>query len=79
MAVEVRLFATLKEFLPGDSVDGVYYYPLSDTITIGQLATELKLPFVDLHLIMLNGQQASLEHQLKDGDRVGFFPPVGGG
>lgn len=79
MAVEVRLFTTLRELLPKESKDGVYYYELKGKETVRDLANKLNLPFPQLHLIMINGEQGSLDSEIKDGDRLGFFPPVGGG
>ncbi|MDW7673292.1 MAG: MoaD/ThiS family protein [Bacillota bacterium] len=79
MAVEVRLFTTLREFLPPESIDGVYQYQMEGEKTIKELAAELKLPFPHIHLIMINGEQGNLDSTFRDGDRVGFFPPVGGG
>lgn len=79
MAIEVRLFATLRQFLPADSVDGVYYYQLAGEKTVKEVAEKLQLPFPDIHLIMINGEQGKLDSAINDGDRLGFFPPVGGG
>ncbi|MGF7184851.1 molybdopterin converting factor small subunit [Desulfitispora alkaliphila] len=79
MAVEVRLFATLRDYYPPDTVDGVYKYNPQGEETVRELAERLELPFVQIHLIMINGIQGNLDHKIKDGDRIGFFPPVGGG
>lgn len=79
MAVEVRLFTTLRDYYPDDVVDGVFQYELKGEKTVRDLAQELNLPFAHIHLIMVNGEQGDLDYKLKDGDRIGFFPPVGGG
>ena len=75
----MRLFTALRECLPPGSVDGVYSYEPEGKETIKDLANRLNLPFPQLHLIMINGEQGSLDTEIKDGDRIGFFPPVGGG
>ena len=53
------------EFLPGESAEGLIY--------------RLGLDPARIKIIMVNGRSAALEQGLKDGDRVGLFPPVGGG
>ena len=39
----------------------------------------LGIPPEELKLVFLNGLHAGLDAALKDGDRVGLFPAVGGG
>ena len=53
------------EFVPGESAQG--------------LIRRLGLDPARIKIIMVNGRSAALDRQLKDGDRVGLFPPVGGG
>jgi molybdopterin converting factor small subunit len=79
MAIEVRLFTTLREYLPPGSVDGVYHYELEGKEIVRDLVNRLNLPFPQVHLIIINGEQGSLDSEIKDDDRIGFFPPVGGG
>ncbi|MBS4024266.1 MAG: MoaD/ThiS family protein [Clostridia bacterium] len=79
MAIEVRLFTTLREYLPPGSVDGVYHYEPEGKEIVRDLVNRLNLPFPQVHLIIINGEQGSLDSEIKDGDRIGFFPPVGGG
>ena len=76
--VEVRCFAHLREFLPEEAEGGVYYYN-TDKITILEIADELNLPKEELHLIMKNGVKVNLQAKIEEGDRIGFFPPIGGG
>ncbi len=33
----------------------------------------------EVHLIFVNSARAGLDTELKDGDRLGLFPAVGGG
>jgi molybdopterin converting factor small subunit len=33
----------------------------------------------EVHIVMLNGAHGTLDSPLADGDRLGLFPPVGGG
>lgn len=53
------------EFVSGESAEG--------------LVRRLGLDPERIKIIMVNGRSAAPEQELKDGDRVGLFPPVGGG
>ncbi|ACB84411.1 MoaD/ThiS family protein [Natranaerobius thermophilus] len=76
--IEVRCYATLREYLPQGAEAGVYQYETAKH-TIGEIVDELGLPREDLHLIIKNGINVDLEETVEDGDRIGFFPPIGGG
>lgn len=43
------------------------------------LVTQLAIPEEDVKLIFINGKKEALSYVLQDNDRVGIFPPVGGG
>ncbi|MFO7818649.1 MAG: MoaD/ThiS family protein [Halanaerobacter sp.] len=77
MTVTVRLFATLKELLPEGrkkmEVD------LEEDTTVRELAQEIDIADDEELIIKINGRRGSEDTILKDGDRVGLFPPVGGG
>jgi molybdopterin converting factor small subunit len=80
MRVEVRLFASL-EHRAGPGHAGVpFAYELPSKASIVDLITALGLSRDEIHLTLLNGQAVGdLSRELVDGDRVGLFPPVGGG
>jgi hypothetical protein len=40
---------------------------------------QLKIPPDSIKLVFLNGVHANGDEILKDGDRIGAFPPIGGG
>ncbi|WP_158212298.1 MoaD/ThiS family protein [Natranaerobius trueperi] len=76
--VEIRCFATLRDLLPFEAKNGVYKYETRKT-TIEGIVEELSLPKDKLHLILKNGVRVELNEPIKDGDRIGLFPPIGGG
>ncbi len=47
--------------------------------TIRGLLQSLHVPIDSVKLIFLNGVHAGGDEVLKEGDRVGVFPPVAGG
>ncbi len=75
MHVQLKLFAILTPFTPSDAD----HYPLPQGDTVGDLARRLSLPPEHVKLIFVNGVRRDADTRLHDGDRVGIFPPVGGG
>ncbi len=75
MQIQLKLFATLRALTP-DNADS---YPIAPGTTVGDIVTQLSIPAKDAKLIFINGVRKSLDTPLADGDRLGIFPPVGGG
>ena len=73
--IQIKLFASLQEFTPPSSDK----YPVAEDISIHSLLEELNIPPEKAKLIFINGVKADLTTTLKGGERVGIFPPVGGG
>jgi len=73
--IQIKLFASLQEFTPPSSDK----YPLDAGLTIQSLLEQLNVPPEKAKLIFINGVKADLTATLKGGERVGIFPPVGGG
>lgn len=75
MHVTIKCFATLSRFTPA----GAEAFPVDPGETVAGLVARLGIPLDDLKLVFLNGEHVGLDAALKDGDRVGLFPAVGGG
>ena len=73
--ISVRLFATLSSCTPASSEN----YPVQPGMTVGDLIQELHVPEADVKLIFIDGVKGDLTSVLKGGERIGIFPPVGGG
>jgi molybdopterin converting factor small subunit len=73
--IDLKLFATLTAQLPANAAD----YPIKDGITIAQLIDELNISHLEAKLVFVNGVRVDLDTSLHGGERVGIFPPVGGG
>ncbi|MBM7557677.1 MoaD/ThiS family protein [Halanaerobacter jeridensis] len=77
MKVTVKLFATLKELMPeGQNQMTV---EVEDEATVDDLALQLDIPEEKDLIVKVNGRHGSRNTVLEAGDRVGIFPPVGGG
>ena len=79
MQLEVRLFATLRAFAPADAVAGVFSANCPEGTTVDSLAERLGIEGTKVHMRMVNGVGVDGTHVLKERDRVGLCPPVGGG
>ncbi len=79
MKIEIHLYASLTKYLPKNAKNKTCILELSDHLLVSDLIKKMKLPDQTIKLIFLNGIHASRTSELKDGDRVGIFPPVGGG
>ncbi|MGD9732209.1 MAG: MoaD/ThiS family protein [Desulfamplus sp.] len=73
--IELKLFATIARYLPDSSES----FLVEDGATIRQIVDTLGIPKSEVKLTFVNGIQKPLDHVLNDGDRLGIFPPVGGG
>ena len=75
MPIDLRCFATLAPLMPANA--GAF--PIVPGETVLDLTKRLGIPLEEIKLVFVNGAAVSLDAVLSDGDRVGIFPPVGGG
>jgi len=73
--IELKLFASLKTYLP----QGAERFPIQAGDTVEALTKRLGIPLDEVKLIFVNGVKVQMSSILGGGDRVGIFPPVGGG
>ncbi len=79
MKVDVNLFATLVKFKPENTGKASWPVECDEGISVGELLRILKVPSTKARIIFVNNVHADEKTILKQGDRVGVFPPVGGG
>ncbi|MEN8171368.1 MAG: MoaD/ThiS family protein [Chloroflexota bacterium] len=79
MKVEVRVFATLRKYMPGFGIGEPKIVELADGTTFAELRDQLALPAEEVKVIMRNGLQADLNELIADGDRIAYIPAVAGG
>lgn len=73
--IQIRLFASLQKFMPASAEN----YAIEAGITVGELLEQLNIPQDMIKLVFIDNVRAELTSILKGGERVGIFPPVGGG
>lgn len=74
-SINLKLFATLADFTPPNAGS----YPVTPGITVKDLLEKLNIPLSEVKLIFINNVRAELETIIRGGERIGIFPPVGGG
>ncbi len=79
MPVQVFLNATLRKSVKGYDPTRGLSVSLSEPATVAGLCDMLRIPKGEIKLVMIDGRAASLENELKGNERIGLFPPVGGG
>jgi molybdopterin converting factor small subunit len=73
--IQLKLFASLRQFSPPnpDQVD------IQEGETVGDVLRRLNIPVDEVRLVFLDGVKGDTTSVLGGGERVGVFPPVGGG
>jgi molybdopterin converting factor small subunit len=73
--IQIKLFASLKKFMPANAEN----YAIETGTPVHKLLQQLGIPEDKFKLVFIDGVRADLTSTLKGGERVGIFPPVGGG
>ncbi len=79
MKIEVRLYATLNQYLPKGSENRRAVIECADGATALQVIGQLGIPREHPNMVLVNGIHAQDDAPLKDGDVLSVFPPLAGG
>ena len=79
MTVTIRLFATFRDFLPQHAIRSGLRLEVHEHHTVHGLMQALGMPDELPRIVLVNGQHASEDSLLTDGDIVSVFPPLIGG
>ncbi len=79
MKIEVNLYAALSQYIPDGNKGPTHIVDLEEGTTVSELLRQLGVPTQSAKLIFLDGMHSNLDKELKEGNRLGVFPPVGGG
>jgi molybdopterin synthase sulfur carrier subunit len=79
MPLQVFLNASLRPYVPGyNPYEGVILEVPPGT-PVSRIISRLGLPPEEVTLIMVNGVRQQPDFPLQGGERLGLFPPIGGG
>jgi sulfur carrier protein ThiS len=73
--IDLKLFVTLSKYLPQGS-EGL---EIPEGTSVEKLIFDYGIPKDLVKLIFINGKRQTSHYILKNNDRLGLFPPVGGG
>lgn len=79
MKVKVRLFANLRDYAPEAKIGATLEVDLREGACVSELVDHFQLPLELVKLVYVNAIYREMDFQLRDGDEVGIFPPIGGG
>ncbi len=72
--IEVRLFATLRK-----GRDKILMLDSKEYATALEIINHLGIERQEVAICLINGFHSKVEDEVKDGDIIAIFPPVGGG
>jgi molybdopterin synthase sulfur carrier subunit len=79
MALQIFLNATLRQYAPGyNPVEGLSL-EVPPGLTLAQVLALLKIPAAEVALLLVDGRHRKLDFILQGQERLGLFPPIGGG
>jgi molybdopterin synthase sulfur carrier subunit len=80
MIVQVKLYATLREYAPPNTEIGEAFKVEFNGSTLQDLIEKLGFEIDRAKIIMVNGNRVlDTKRSLDQGDLVVIFPPIGGG
>jgi molybdopterin converting factor small subunit len=79
MKIEIQLFASLAQYMPGQAGNASRVMEVAEGMTVGEVLKTLKVPAGLAKLLFRNGVHTREEEVLQDGDRLAVFPPIAGG
>ncbi|MFZ0486807.1 MAG: MoaD/ThiS family protein [Arenicellales bacterium] len=83
MKITLKLFATLSDKLPANSVANTVEVDVPDGATAMQVIDQFQVPEDMVHLVLVNGvyltPEARGKQALKPRDALAIWPPVAGG
>lgn len=81
-SVEVRVFANFRQMINPSitpNPDNPFKVEINEGMTLKDLIKTIGIPKDPIVIPLVNGLRESLDYVLNPGDRVGLFPPIGGG
>lgn len=83
MNINLRLYATLRDYLPPDVPGNQVCLALPAPATVPEVLETFGVPLELAHIVMVNSRHVRppqlAERTLQDGDEVAVWPAIGGG
>lgn len=83
MKIKLKLFATLRDYLPTETGGKEALLELPDGATIPDALAVFAVPLGLAHIVMINNRHVLrpdvATRRLQEGDQLAVFPAIGGG
>ncbi len=83
MKIRLKLFATLRDYLPEEAKSNELELVVADDTSVQGVIDLYRLPAKLVHLVLVNGYYiyptARATTHLKEGDVLALWPPIAGG
>jgi molybdopterin synthase sulfur carrier subunit len=79
MPLQIFLNASLRLYVPGYNPYKGITLEVPPGTAVSSLISQLSIPLKEVTLIMINGRRQQPDFLLQGDERVGLFPPIGGG
>jgi len=79
MVLKVFLSSTLRQYVPGYNPSEGAEFSMNRKTTVSELCKLMNIPMAKIKIVMVNGKSEPFDYKLQGDERVGLFPPVGGG
>src|SRR5512142_2995169 len=79
MRIKMRVYATLRRYLPALPTGEPAVFELPTAATVGDALDHAGIPRDETKLCFVNGLQREIDYVLAEWDELGLFPPIGGG
>ena len=79
MRVQVKLFATLRKYMPKGSAGDTLTVDVPEDATVSDLVATLGIPLEHARMAVAAGEQLDLAARLPSGVEINLFPPLAGG
>jgi len=72
--VSFRFYAELNDYLPSTKQQVPFIHPVNAGATVGNAVESLGVPTDQIDLVLLNGESAGLNRELREGDSLSVYP-----
>ncbi len=79
MPLKIFLNATLRQYVADYNPYQGISLEIAPGTTVARVIEQLGLPAQEVTLIMVDGRRREADLQLQGNERLGLFPPIGGG
>ena len=79
MPLKILLSSILRKYFPDyDPLKGIDFV-VDGKLTVAELCRQMKIPADKIKIVMINGKSEEFNYVIRGDERVGLFPPIGGG